>query len=91
MTTVASPTTTNDGTPTARTLHRVAGHSRLDGVVPAVRGQRSLPTRELRQLDPFVMLDHIGPETLPVDFVAGHFDNVDLASDTDKAVGSTGR
>jgi len=57
----------------ARSLAQVVGHSRIDGVVPGVRGQRALPTHELRPVDPFVMLDHIGPETVGSDFhVDGH-------------------
>ncbi|MGI9624245.1 MAG: pirin family protein [Acidimicrobiales bacterium] len=56
-----------------RTVQTITGYSRIDGVVPGVRGQRSLPTRDLGVVDPFVMLDHIGPERLPEDFyVSGH-------------------
>lgn len=56
-----------------RTVRSITGHSRIDGVVPGVRGQRSLPTRYLGIVDPFVMLDHIGPERLADDFyVEGH-------------------
>jgi redox-sensitive bicupin YhaK (pirin superfamily) len=59
---------------TIRSLRSITGHSRIDGVVPGVRGQRSFPTSELRTLDPFVMLDHIGPEHLAEDFyIDGHF------------------
>ena len=57
----------------ARTVRSITGHSRIDGVVPGVRGQRAFPTRELGIIDPFVMLDHIGPEKLADDFyVDGH-------------------
>lgn len=57
----------------ARSTRSITGHSRIDGVVPGVRGQRALPTRELGVVDPFVMLDHIGPDTLADDFyVNGH-------------------
>ena len=57
----------------SRTVRSITGHSRIDGVVPGVRGQRSLPTRELGIVDPFVMLDHIGPERVATDFhVDGH-------------------
>lgn len=56
-----------------RTVKNITNHATIDGVVPGVRGQRSLPTRELGVVDPFVMLDHIGPETLAEDFyVNGH-------------------
>jgi len=57
----------------ARTITSVTGHERIDGVVPGVRGQRAFPISERRVLDPFVMLDHIGPEVLPDGFyVDGH-------------------
>jgi len=57
----------------ARTISKLVGHSRIDGVVPGVRGQRALPTHELGIIDPFVMLDHIGPEKVSDDFhVDGH-------------------
>ena len=38
----------------------IHSHSRIDGVVPGVRGQRAFPNKEIRSFDPFVMLDHIG-------------------------------
>jgi redox-sensitive bicupin YhaK (pirin superfamily) len=58
---------------TARSIIKVVGHPRIDGVVPRVRGQRALPTQELRPVDPFVMLDHIGPEQVGLAFhVDGH-------------------
>ena len=57
----------------SRTIQGITGHDRIDGVVPGVRGQRSLPTHELGIVDPFVMLDHIGPDKLADDFyVNGH-------------------
>lgn len=52
----------------ARSTRSITRHTRIDGVVPGVRGQRALPTRELGVVDPFVMLDHIGPDTLADDF-----------------------
>ena len=56
-----------------RAVRSVTAHQRIDGVVPGVRGQRALPTHHLGVVDPFVMLDHIGPETLDQDFyVDGH-------------------
>ncbi len=51
-----------------RTINTITGHSRIDGVVPGVRGQRAFPNRELRTLDPFVMLDHIGPQHLGTEY-----------------------
>lgn len=54
-------------------LKHILGYERIDGVVPGVRGQRAFPTRAIRSLDPFVLLDHIGPEKLSDDFrVDGH-------------------
>lgn len=51
-------------TATTRTIASVTSHDRIDGVVPGVRGQRAFPTSRRAILDPFVMLDHIGPEQL---------------------------
>lgn len=44
------------------------GHQRIDGVVPGIRGQRSFPTQAIEHADPFVLLDHIGPQVMPADF-----------------------
>ena len=44
------------------------GHQRIDGVVPGIRGQRSFPTQAITNADPFVLLDHIGPQVMPADF-----------------------
>lgn len=45
---------------------------RIDGVVPGVRGQRAFPTRRLRNADPFLMLDHIGPQHIdPARVISG--------------------
>ncbi|MBL4799916.1 MAG: pirin family protein [Oleispira sp.] len=44
------------------------GHQRIDGVVPGIRGQRSFPTQAIAHADPFVLLDHIGPQVMPADF-----------------------
>ncbi len=62
-----------DQTITTRAVRSVTPHDQIDGVVPGVRGQRALPTSGLGVVDPFVMLDHIGPERLDDDFfVDGH-------------------
>ena len=45
-----------------RTVKNITGHNSIDGVVPGVKGQRAFPIRELRNFDPFVMLDHIGSQ-----------------------------
>lgn len=34
----------------------------IDGLIPGVRGQRPFPNRIFQESDPFVMLDHIGPQ-----------------------------
>jgi len=45
----------------------------IDGVVPEVRGQRAFPSKQLAHCDPFVLLDHIGPQKMPDNFhVEGH-------------------
>jgi len=44
------------------------GHQRIDGVVLGIRGQRSFPTQAIENADPFVLLDHIGPQIMPADF-----------------------
>ena len=60
-------------TTSVRGVESVTGHTRIDGVVPGVRGQRAFPIPERKVLDPFVMLDHIGPEQVSSDFyVDGH-------------------
>ncbi len=52
---------------------QISPPSPIDGVVPGVRGQRAFPTRALRYPDPFLMLDHIGPQSVPATFeVEGH-------------------
>ncbi|MBL4633603.1 MAG: pirin family protein [Kofleriaceae bacterium] len=47
----------------------ISDHVRIDGIVPGVRGQRAFPSPGLRDADPFLMLDHIGPGALPIDEV----------------------
>ncbi len=45
----------------------------IDDVVPNVRGQRAFPSKQLAHCDPFVLLDHIGPQKMPDNFfVQGH-------------------
>jgi len=44
---------------------KIIDHQRIDGVIPNARGQRPFPTSTLAHFDPFVMLDHIGPSTMP--------------------------
>ncbi len=48
-------------------------HESIDGVVPGIRGQRAFPTRQVNYADPFVLLDHIGPQIMPDDYyMDGH-------------------
>ncbi len=43
----------------------VTDPDRIDGVVPGVQGHRAFPVRHgLRDADPFLMLDHIGPQRI---------------------------
>ena len=42
----------------------VREHIRIDGIVPGVRGQRAFPQATLPSSDPFLMLDHIGPQRI---------------------------
>jgi redox-sensitive bicupin YhaK (pirin superfamily) len=51
-----------------RAIKSITGHSRIDGVVPGIRGQRAFPNTELRTVDPFVMLDHIGAQNMGADY-----------------------
>ncbi|PWJ44171.1 pirin family protein [Sediminitomix flava] len=58
---------------TLKTIKSITTHSKIDGVVPGVKGQRAFPTHSLRNTDPFIMLDHIGPQKLSKDyFMDGH-------------------
>ena len=40
----------------------------INDVVPGANGQRVFPSPTLRHADPFVLLDHIGPQKMPKDF-----------------------
>ncbi len=51
-----------------RTIKNITGHSRIDSVIPGVKGQRAFPNNEIKTMDPFVMLDHIGPQNMGTDF-----------------------
>ena len=49
------------------------GYEPINGVVPGVRGQRAFPTQQINYADPFVLLDHIGPQKMPDDYhMDGH-------------------
>ncbi len=51
-----------------RKLSKITGYSTIDGVVPGIKGQRAFPNKELSFMDPFIMLDHIGPQEVSKDF-----------------------
>lgn len=51
-----------------KTIKSIHGYKNIDGLIPRVRGQRAFPTNEFKASDPFVMLDHIGPEKVGKDF-----------------------
>lgn len=51
-----------------RKLKQIYGYSNIDGLIPGVRGQRAFPTPEFKESDPFLMLDHIGPQVVGKDF-----------------------
>lgn len=58
-----------------RTIFQTTSPAPLSGVVPGVQGQRAFPIRAFRGIDPFVMLDHIGPQQVGTDYyldASGH-------------------
>ena len=49
--------------------------SDITGLIPGVKGQRAFPTLGFKNADPFLMLDHIGPEKVGAEWIldgAGH-------------------
>lgn len=51
-----------------KTVKNKFGYSNIDGLIPGVRGQRAFPTPVFRESDPFLMLDHIGPQLVGKEF-----------------------
>ena len=51
-----------------KSILKITGHSRIDGLIPGIRGQRAFPTRENRISNPFIMLDHIGSQEVGKDY-----------------------
>lgn len=52
---------------------RKLGNESINDVVPGARGQRAFPTQQINYADPFVLLDHIGPQKMPDDYyMDGH-------------------
>lgn len=46
-------------------INQVYRHKNIDGLIPGVSGQRAFPSQAFRSSDPFLMLDHIGPQKMP--------------------------
>lgn len=51
-----------------KTIKSIHGYSDISGLIPGVRGQRAFPTLEFKASDPFLMLDHIGPDKMGSNF-----------------------
>ena len=49
-------------------IKEIYGSKNIDGLIPGIKGQRAFPTLNFRATDPFVMLDHIGPEVVGSDW-----------------------
>tara|TARA_B100000809_G_scaffold135673_1_gene133260 strand:- start:102 stop:956 length:855 start_codon:yes stop_codon:yes gene_type:complete len=49
---------------TVKKIKTISGNQRIDGLIPGVRGQRAFPINQLRNVSPFIMLDHIGPQKM---------------------------
>jgi redox-sensitive bicupin YhaK (pirin superfamily) len=49
-------------------LKEIQNHQNIDGLIPGIKGQRAFPTSAFSASDPFVMLDHIGPEEVGADW-----------------------
>lgn len=45
-----------------KSVTSIYSYQQIDGLIPGVRGQRAFPTLEFKTSDPFLMLDHIGPD-----------------------------
>lgn len=49
-------------------VEQIYAPQNINGVVPGIRGQRAFPSFEAKHTDPFVLLDHIGPQYVGKDF-----------------------
>ena len=45
-----------------KSIEKIYDSSDITGLIPGVRGQRAFPTMAFKNSDPFLMLDHIGPQ-----------------------------
>ncbi len=51
-----------------RKITSIQKYENIDNLIPGVRGQRAFPTRDFKNSDPFLMLDHIGPQVVGADY-----------------------
>lgn len=51
-----------------RVIKNVHSGSNIDGLIPGIKGNRAFPSRAFRDSDPFLMLDHIGPQKVGKNF-----------------------
>ena len=51
-----------------KTIQAVYGNQNIDGLIPGVKGQRAFPSNHYKASDPFLLLDHIGPEKVGADY-----------------------
>lgn len=49
-------------------IERIYTHSDISGLIPGVKGQRAFPTIQFKNSDPYLMLDHIGPQKVGTDW-----------------------
>ncbi|OJJ20342.1 hypothetical protein BKI52_17925 [marine bacterium AO1-C] len=45
-----------------KTIRQIHQYRPINGIVPGVKGQRAFPIAGFKNTDPFLMLDHIGPQ-----------------------------
>ena len=51
-----------------RSINKISTHSRIDGLIPGIRGQRAFPTKDNKTSNPFIMLNHIGSQEVGTDY-----------------------
>lgn len=51
-----------------RKIKNTHNGSNIDGLIPGIKGQRAFPTSAFKNADPFLMLDHIGPQKVGKDY-----------------------
>ncbi len=45
-----------------RSIKNIHFGTNIDGLIPGIKGNRAFPSEQFRNSDPFLMLDHIGPQ-----------------------------